>query len=97
MDLGSVRHIVNGNPQGVIIRMIDGTEYRLPHRDYITLGAPPEEKSQRSAHKTVFVIELDDGFHLVNALLVKEIVPLPIKGSNGKNGINGKNGHGKSK
>ncbi|MFM9957570.1 MAG: hypothetical protein ACKVZJ_05820 [Phycisphaerales bacterium] len=86
MDLGSVRHIVNDNPQGVIIRMIDGTEYRLPHRDYITLGSPPAERSPRSAHKTSFVIELDDGWHLVNALLVKEIVPLPPNGKNGRSG-----------
>lgn len=82
MDLAAVRRVVNENPEGVIIRMIDGTEYRLPHRDYITLGPPPEERSRRSPHATSFHVwsREESVAHLVNALLVKEIVPL---GGNG--------------
>lgn len=40
-------------------------------------------------HQTTFVIELEDAWHLVNALLVKEFVPLPSRKDS-------RNGHGKS-
>lgn len=89
MDLASIRKIVTESPHGVVIRMIGGIEYRLKHRDYITLGPPPEERSLRSPHYTAFVV-WDDGPMLVNALLVKEVVPLK------KNG-NGHSGNGKKR
>lgn len=92
MDLASIRKIVTESPHGVAIRMIDGTEYRLKHRDYITLGPPPEERSLRSQHYTAFMV-WDDGPTLVNALLVKEVVPL--KGNGNGNGHGGKGKKGK--
>ena len=35
MDVKAIRDFVQSCPSGVLIRMIDRTEYRLPHRDYI--------------------------------------------------------------
>lgn len=86
MDLASVRKIVNESPHGVIVRMIDGMEYRLPHRDFVNLGPPPEVRSPRSPHATSFFVWEDDGARLVNALLVKEIVPMPARRNGGKRG-----------
>ncbi len=86
MDLASVRQIITDHPEGVIVRMTDGSEYRVPHRDYVNFGPTPEQRSPRSPHRTSFFIWKDDVAHLVNALLVKEIVPLIASGGNGSNG-----------
>lgn len=90
MDLASLQKVVRQNPQGVLIRMIDGTKYRVPHRDYITLGPPPEERTPRSPHASSFLVWDGEGHALVNALLVAEVTPLRANGDghsgNGKKG-----------
>ncbi len=83
MDFASFRRFVNDHPEGVTIRMVDGTEYQVPHRDYISLGPPPEARS-RSA--TSFLVWDGEGMRLVNALVVAEVVPM-----NG--GANGNGAH----
>lgn len=64
--------------------MIDGTIYRVPHRDYIWLGPKPEERSTRGMHSTSFIVHTEkDEMRLINALLVAEISKLK-RDSNGK-------------
>ncbi|MFM9956646.1 MAG: hypothetical protein ACKVZJ_01105 [Phycisphaerales bacterium] len=76
MDLAIVRKIVNSSPNGVVIRMSDGTKYRLPHRDCVTLGPPLEDRSPDSPHFQTFVATDNDGFHFIDARNVAEIVPI---------------------
>jgi len=90
MDLASLQKFVKEHPEGVLIRMVDGTEFRVPHRDYITLGPPPEHRTPRTPHYTSFLVWDGEGHRLVNALLVADVSVL--KKRNGHNG----NGHGKS-
>lgn len=73
--------------------MVDGAAYRVPHRYYITLGPPPEERSPRSAHATSFLVWDGEGMALVNALLVAKVVPLNRNG----NGRQGRGRKGKPK
>ncbi len=85
MDLKAIRDDVNNHPGGVSIRMIDGTVYRAPHRDYIWLGPPPEERGMRGPHSTSFIVHTEGNeMRLINALLVAEITKLKRNG----------NGHG---
>jgi hypothetical protein len=84
MDLASLQRVVRDNPKGVLIRMVDGTTYRVPHRDYITLGPPPGERSLRGPHATSFLVWDGEAHALVNALLVAKVTPLKSNG----------NGHG---
>lgn len=91
MDIERIRKFLHEHPAGIAIRMVNGTEYRIPHRDYITFG-PLREKSdgERVAVGSTFLVFENDGFEsmkLVNALLVSEVVPLKLNG----------NGHGKGK
>jgi len=86
MDLTALRKIVQDHPEGVVIRLVDGTKYEVPHRDFISLGPPPEMRSPRSAHATSFLIWDGEGMRLVNALVVAEVVPIQQNGKNGKNG-----------
>lgn len=76
MDLGVVRKIVNSSPHGVVIKMSDGTKYRLPHRDGVTLGPPLEDRSPDSPHFQTFVAADNDGFHFIDARNVAEILPI---------------------
>ena len=81
MDLAAIRQFVNDHPHGVTVRMIDGTEHRAPHRDFVNFGPVPERRSARSPHATSFFVWKDNVAHLVNALLVKEVVPMRAGGA----------------
>jgi hypothetical protein len=83
MDPRALKEFVNTHPDGVVIRMIDGTEYEIPHRDFIwfTPGfLQPESRVGRLS--TCFYVSHEGVGRLVNALLVAEVVPM--KGRNGK-------------
>jgi hypothetical protein len=82
MDVKAVRTIVNENPDGVEIRMIDGTVYRIPHRDYIwftPMYANPEDRSNRFTTSFWLHDAATDEQKFVNALLISAIVPLNQK------------------
>lgn len=84
MEISALRQFVSDHPEGVVIRMVDGKEYTIPHRDYIwfTPGyGQPESRVGRYA--TSFYVSEDGTGRLVNALLVAEVLPLK-KASNGQ-------------
>jgi hypothetical protein len=86
MDLNSLKDFVNSHPGGVRIRMVDGTKYSLPHRDYIWF-TPGQGDSRVSRNATSFYLSDNGVARLVNALLIAEVSPLPSNG-NGKHGKN---------
>lgn len=85
MDAQAVRTFVNEHLEGVEIRTIDGTAYRIPHRDYVWF-TPAFGQSKRRVGRLAKSFWLHDTEHeqarLINALVV-EIVPI---GSNGRGG-----------
>ncbi|MFM9956647.1 MAG: hypothetical protein ACKVZJ_01110 [Phycisphaerales bacterium] len=81
MDTKALREFVSVHPQGVVIKMVDGTRYTIRHRDFIQftpVSGVPESRVLRVT--TVFAVYHEESFRLVNALLVAEVVPL-TKGS----------------
>ena len=77
MDIRAIREFVNDHPSGVKIRMIDGTEYVVPYRDWVWFtptGNSPDSRTVRVG--TSFFVSVDSVGRLINALLVKEVVPL---------------------
>jgi hypothetical protein len=87
MDIESIRQVVEANPQGVRIVMIDGTKLDIPHRDFISLGPGTDSglSARRVAARTTFTVYEVNGIpmRIVNAMLVKEVVPL-LSGGKGK-------------
>ena len=94
MELEAIKQMVQKYPHGVQIRMVDGKVYKIPHRDFLSFGAPKEMMSGklRTTGTSFIVFERGDiaSFCLVNALLVAEVVPYQGNG-------NGKNGHVRKK
>jgi hypothetical protein len=87
LDIKALREFVNEHPNGVVIRMVDGTEYRLPHRDYawFTPGAGSPGGSGSRFATAFWLHDPDkDETRLVNAMLVREVAPLHAGGSNGR-------------
>ncbi len=79
MDANAVRSFVNEHPQGVRIKMVDGTVYNMPHRDYVwfTPGfGQPEGRVGRLATSFWLYDAAADANLLVNALLVTDLAPL---------------------
>lgn len=78
MDLKALRDFIGDHPHGVRIHMVDGTVYRVPHRDYVwfTPSAGPDPRGARAG--TAFWLHDPDrdATRLVNAMLVKEVVPM---------------------
>lgn len=89
MDTNAVRTFVSDHPDGVEIFMIDGTSYRVPHRDYVWF-TPAYGKSESRVGRlaTSFWLhdEKKDETRLVNAMMVKEIRPLHANGNGGSTG-----------
>lgn len=79
MDTRAVRTFINDHPDGVIIRMIDGTVFEVPHRDYVwftpAFGEPESRVGRLSTSFWLHDHERDET-RLVNALLVRDISPL---------------------
>lgn len=89
MDVNALRDFVNENPDGFEIVMIDGTRYRLPHRDYIwfTPSAPARSGPPKRLATSFWLHDPErDEPRLVHAVLVKEILPLPETGKKKRKG-----------
>jgi len=83
VDIKALREFINEHPDGVVIRMVDGTEYRLPHRDYawFTPASPPAGRATRPNVSAFWLHDPEkDVTRLVNAMLVRDVSPL---GGNG--------------
>ncbi|CAG0948599.1 hypothetical protein PHYC_00041 [Phycisphaerales bacterium] len=94
MELEAIRKFVQDHPDGVVIRMIDGTRLVVPHRDFISFGAPKEMLSGKQATRGTSFVFFETGdvpsMRPINAMLVAEVMPLERNG-------NGKHGKGRSK
>lgn len=88
MDLEAIRKFVQDHPDGVVLRMIDGTKYKIPHRDYISFGAPKKTLSGKEIVTGTSFILYETGevasMRLLNAMLVAEVLPLGKNGSSSK-------------
>jgi len=81
MDVAAIKNYLNDHPEGIRIRMIDGHEYRIPHRDFILfLGRDPDNPSRPSRITTNFSNSHPEGSRMINTLLIAEVSGL------GKNG-----------
>lgn len=82
MGIESIRRLMQENPQGVRVRMVDGKKYTIPHRDFVSFGPPRDTpEARRAPGATSFIVyEPNYTFRLVNALLVAEVSPLPANG-----------------
>lgn len=85
MELEAIRKFVQDHPDGVVIHMVTGEKLRVPHRDFISLGAPKEMLSGRQIVKGSSFVFFETGevasMRLLNALLVESIVPLKRNGN----------------
>jgi hypothetical protein len=99
MELEAIRRFVQDHPDGVVIRMIDGERLVAPHRDFISFGAPKELLSGRQAVRGTSFLFFETGavasMRLVNAMLVKDVLPLRPNGNG--HGPHRKGGPGKRK
>lgn len=82
MNIIAIREFVNDHPQGVVIRMVDGREYTIPHRDYVWFT--PSSGKLGAAFATSFYVAHEGVGRLVNAFLVAEVQPLKVNGHGGK-------------
>ncbi len=90
MDIKALRDFINEHPDGVIIRMIDGAEYTLPHRDYVWFTPAIGRSDERAGRfATAFWLHdtAEDSTRLVNALLVKDVTPLKSNGTHNGNSV----------
>jgi len=88
MNLEEIRNFMLEHPGGVRLRMVDGTEYVIPHLDYVSFGPRDRPEAKRGPYATSFIVyDLKEQLRmrLVNALLVTEVEPL------------WQNGHGRGK
>src|SRR2546423_1287073 len=85
MDIEAIRQFLDEHPQGIRVRMIDGTEYRIPHRDYMALGPPRNlaggGRGRSATSFIVYDISDDLRLRLVNSLLVADVSPLNRNGA----------------
>lgn len=80
MDVNAIRDFINEHQDGVQIHMVDGTSYRVPHRDYVWFT--PSARSGAGAPKrfaTSFYLSLNGQTRLINALLVSHVRPIDSK------------------
>lgn len=85
MELEAIKRMVQKYPEGISIRMIDGKVYKIPHRDFVSFGAPKEMLigKLRTTGTSFIIFERGDisSFCLVNAMLVAEVTPLHNNGN----------------
>lgn len=90
MNANDIRQIINDHPEGVTIKMVDGTKYAVPHRDWVWLTpAFGGSESRFGRFATCFGVYHDDALRWVNSLLVVEITPMKSVQKGKQNG----NGH----
>ena len=85
MDARAMKEYVNDHPEGVLIRMVDGREFAVPHRDFIWFTpsyGQPETKVGR--YSTAFYVAHEGVGRMLNALLVAEVAPLKPRGNGRK-------------
>lgn len=78
MDAKAIRAFIDEHPEGVTVRMIDGTVYHVPGRDWVWLTPEFPGSGARAARtSTAFYLFDDQAGHLklINAMLVKELEP----------------------
>jgi hypothetical protein len=83
VDAKALRLYVERHPGGVVIHMIDGTSYEIPHRDYIWFTpafGDADSKVQRPGTSFWIADAASEEYRLVNALLVRDVVPLAARG-----------------
>ena len=88
MNAKVLQDFVMDHPEGVRIRMIDGTQNDILHRDYIWFTPAYGKASERAGrYATSFWIhdKAEDRARLVNALMVADVLPLSSAG-NGSEG-----------
>jgi hypothetical protein len=76
MDIKAIREFINRHPEGVVIHMVDGSTYDIPHRDWVWF-TPATDMSEAKVGRfsTSFYVAVDGVGSLVNALLVTKVVP----------------------
>ena len=80
MDIKALRAFVHDHADGVVIRMIDGTDYQLPHRDYVWFTPAAGTSGVRYGSSFWLHDPEKDETRLINAMLVKEVAPLSHNG-----------------
>lgn len=91
MDAKALKEFVNDHPEGVLIRMVDGREFRVPHRDFIWFTpAYGQPESRVGRYSTAFFVAHEGVGRLLNALLVEEVAPLKTNGKPGRRGDRGR-------
>lgn len=87
-DAKAIKEYVEKHPEGVRIRMIDGAAYDIPHRDFVWFfpGFGENERSVASRWATHFFVAdaENEDYLVVNAMLVKDVAPLPSNGNGHK-------------
>lgn len=89
MDAMTLKSFVTEHPDGVRIRMVDGTTCDAPHRDSIWVTpayGKPEQGVGRYATSFWLHDTGTDQARLVNALLVAEVEPLRTNGNGRRRG-----------
>lgn len=93
MDANALRQFVSDHPEGVVLRMVDGKEYRIPHRDYVWFTpAYGQPESRVGRFSTSFYVSEEGVGKLVNPVLVAEVMPITPNGRG-----TGRSGKGRSK
>lgn len=84
MDVQAIRDYLNSHPDGIEIHMVDGTVYRIPHRDYLIFSPESGDGvpglAPRRYTSSMIVFDTDGRFRLVNALLVAHVRPWGERG-----------------
>lgn len=77
MDIRALKEYISDHPEGVLIRMVDGTVYPVPHRDYVWFTPAADAPANRGTRlATSFYVSVEGVGKLVNALLVADVGPL---------------------
>lgn len=87
MNVEAIRSFMDGHPDGIVVEMVDGKQFKIPHRDYVSFGPPRDVPgANRGRYATAFIVyDIDDDLRMrmLNALLVKELHALERRNGNG--------------
>lgn len=94
MNANDVRRFIDEHPQGIVIKMVDGTKYRVPHRDWVWMTpAFGGAESRFGRYATSLGVYHDEALRWINCLLISEMTPIVKRnGSNGNGQSRGKRG-----
>lgn len=74
MDIAALKKFVSEQTGGVLIRLVNGHEYKIRHRDFIVFNPNADEAARRATSS--FIVWEPDGPVLINALIVAQVKPL---------------------